>query len=56
LGGGISLETTVSYFKAFSLNKSLIMGKMMENESRDSPITVPRQGDFAHTNTQYSCT
>jgi len=29
---------------------------MLETESRDSLITMHRQGDFAHTNTQYSYT
>jgi len=47
----ISLETTVSNFKALSQNKLLIMGKMLETESRDSLITMHRQGEFAHTNT-----
>ena len=52
----ISLETTVSYFKTLSQNKLQIMGKMLETESRDSLITMPIQGYFAHTNTQYRYT
>jgi len=32
------------------------MSKILETESRDSPINVPRQDDFSHTNTQYSYT
>jgi len=39
----ISLETTASYFKELSQNKLLIMGKMLETESRDSVITMHRQ-------------